>query len=239
VKAKILIWNCNKSFRTKCSRFNKDNYDILIVSECENPREVVFPKNLLEKYSWKWIGKNKNSGLCVFVRIDWKLRELEKYRYHGVSYILPVKVTAPSGAITIFAVWACRGNHHEYRYIGQVWLYLKRMFAKIPTKGVLLAGDFNSNKIWDNKRENGNHSDVIRKLQSKGIESVYHISQNESHGSETSNTLFMYRKKEKGYHIDYCFASEDVIKNKMEFNIGKYQRWIKHSDHMPLTFKMY
>ena len=239
MKAKVLIWNCNKAFRKKCGLFTQDKYDILVISECENPEVVKFPDDLFEKYSYKWIGKNKNSGLCVFVRKDWKLQSLEEFHEESVSFVLPVKIIAFSESITLFAVWACPGDHKlEHRYIGQVWLYLKNHIDRFPENGVLLAGDFNSNKIWDNEHRDGNHTDVVKQLHSKGIDSIYHTVNNESQGSETSKTLFMYRKKDKGYHIDYCFASQDIFQNNVAFEIGKYEDWIKHSDHMPITMKI-
>jgi exonuclease III len=238
MKAKVLIWNCNKSFRTKCNLFLKNKYDILVISECENPAEIIFPQDWLDRYSYKWIGKNKNSGLCIFARKDWKLKILKELYDSKVSYVLPVKIVTSSGLITLFAIWACAGKKHEHKYIGQVWLYLKKHLKKFPPKGVLMAGDFNSNSIWDRKHRDGNHTDVVRKLQSKGLESIYHALHNEPHGSETSSTLFMYRKKNKGYHIDYCFASPDIIKNKKDFKIGSYPHWIKYSDHMPITMKI-
>ena len=48
-------------------------------------------------------------------------------------------------------------------------------------------------------------------------------------------TLYMQRKTEKPYHIDYAFASRSLMKQS-DFNIGKSDTWLKHSDHMPLIF---
>jgi len=56
-------------------------------------------------------------------------------------------------------------------------------------------------------------------------------------GKETKPTLFMYRKIEKPYHIDYAFASRNMFKNDKNFvDIGKPEVWLKHSDHMPVIF---
>lgn len=47
----------------------------------------------------------------------------------------------------------------------------------------------------------------------------------------------MYRKKEKPYHIDYCFVSEDLLDKVKEVEIGTYEKWTAHSDHSPLYIK--
>jgi len=46
--------------------------------------------------------------------------------------------------------------------------------------------------------------------------------------------LFMYRHKDKSYHIDYCFASADLIKKLISVEVGEHSNWSKHSDHTPL-----
>jgi exonuclease III len=44
----------------------------------------------------------------------------------------------------------------------------------------------------------------------------------------------MYRHKGKPYHIDYCFASKDLIDKLQSVEIGEYDFWIQYSDHVPL-----
>jgi len=36
---KLITWNCNGAFRNKNHLFDEDDYDILIIQECENPLE--------------------------------------------------------------------------------------------------------------------------------------------------------------------------------------------------------
>jgi exonuclease III len=71
-------------------------------------------------------------------------------------------------------------------------------------------------------------------LEEKGIHSVYHKYFNLVQGRELHATLYMYRHKEKAYHIDYCFASIDMIEHLETVEIGDYDSWIKYSDHVPL-----
>ena len=52
--------------------------------------------------------------------------------------------------------------------------------------------------------------------------------------------FFLYRNKNKPYHLDYCFASTDLIDKLENIEIGAYDDWRTHSDHTPLitTFKL-
>jgi len=45
---------------------------------------------------------------------------------------------------------------------------------------------------------------------------------------------YLLKKKEKPYHIDYIFASNSFINNLKSCSVGKYNDWIKLSDHMPI-----
>ena len=43
---------------------------------------------------------------------------------------------------------------------------------------------------------------------------------------------FLYRHKDKGYHIDYAFSSIDRVR---QFEIDNSDDWLKISDHLPLV----
>jgi exonuclease III len=47
----------------------------------------------------------------------------------------------------------------------------------------------------------------------------------------------MYKKRDRGYHIDYIFAHKDMINDILDFWVGEYEKWIEYSDHMPLFFE--
>ena len=82
-------------------------------------------------------------------------------------------------------------------------------------ENVILAGDFNSNSIWDKPRRVYNHTNLVELLKTKNILSTYHHFHNQAPGKERDNTLFMHRKVDRPYHIDYCFASRNLI-NKLK-----------------------
>ena len=48
-------------------------------------------------------------------------------------------------------------------------------------------------------------------------------------------SFFMYRKIEKPYHIDYCFASSNILKNGCRITFEDFNSWIDLSDHCPIV----
>ncbi len=49
----------------------------------------------------------------------------------------------------------------------------------------------------------------------------------------------MYRDIKKSYHIDYIFASKEIVKNGFKLSLGKPEEWIDKSDHIPLILDIY
>ena len=153
---------------------------------------------------------------------------------------MPFRVTGQGKTFTFFAIWAMDNKEkRDARYIGQIWLSINH-YADLLDDSTILVGDFNSNKIWDKKKRVGNHSDVVNKLADKNIFSTYHKHFNEEQGKESQPTFFLQRNKNKPYHIDYCLASSNLIDKIENVEIGNYDQWIAHSDHLPLitTFKL-
>ncbi len=104
----------------------------------------------------------------------------------------------------------------------------------------IIAGDFNWNVIWDKNPSfplYGTLTDVINLLKQVGIQSVYHTSTNVKFGNEREPTLFFRKNRKTPYHIDYIFASSDLLDHRKQFSIGKYDDWITLSDHMPVMLE--
>ncbi|GAA4444867.1 endonuclease/exonuclease/phosphatase family protein [Pontibacter saemangeumensis] len=179
-----------------------------------------------------WIGENRNKGLGIFVRNDLAIEPLywsNIYKDHYVKYFLPCLINKD---FQLLGIWAHHNNSPNFGYIGQMWKYLqvnKGNFGKI-----LLAGDLNSNAIWDEWDRWWNHSDVLRELHELGIESLYHRFFKEGQGKETNPTFFMNRKQERPYHIDYFLGSMAFSSRLSGFGIGAKEMWLKMSDHLPL-----
>jgi endonuclease/exonuclease/phosphatase family metal-dependent hydrolase len=148
--------------------------------------------------------------------------------------IIPLAVSDGQFEFTLFAIWANNPNDRDGQYVTQVWKAINYYEALITGNQTILTGDFNSNTIWDRPRREGNHSTVVKRLEAKGVYSAYHKYFNQIQGCEEHPTLYMYRHKEKPYHIDYCFASAAMLSHLKSVEVGDYEFWRKYSDHVPV-----
>lgn len=231
----LITWNCNGAFRNKYQLFDEYKSDILIIQECENPIESTkhykdWAKNYL------WIGNNKNKGLGVFCKNNITLEKLDwsdinvNYKNEQLESFLPCLINKE---IILIAVWTKKANSEVFGYIGQMWKYLQLHKDKLKDKKVIIAGDFNSNVIWDKWDRWWNHSDVVKELEAIRIKSLYHHITKEEQGKETNHTFYLQKKIEKSHHIDYVFISNHFISNN-SLKIGDFRKWLGYSDHMPI-----
>ena len=233
---KIVTWNCNGAFRKKFENIIDFNADINIIQECENPIESKDKKYQEWAENYIWIGDNKNKGLAVFAKPEIKLEKLDwtnQFKDHTVKHFLPCKINED---FNLLAIWTHRNNSPNFGYIGQLWKYLQ--INKDKLKESIIAGDFNSNAIWDEWDRWWNHTDVVNELNELGIESFYHRFTGEFQGKETKPTLYFKRNLIKPYHIDYIFGSKKFTDRIIKIEIGQFDKWISKSDHMPIICEM-
>jgi exodeoxyribonuclease III len=229
---KVMTWNCNMAFRKKVALIKSYKPDILIVPECEHPDKLTFEFDT-QPTDVFWYGDNVHKGLGVFSFTDFKIKLL-KYHNPEFKWILPLKIANSVDNYTIFAIWANNPNDKNFEYVGQIWKALTHYEAKIKRKKTFFIGDFNSNTIWDKPKRAGNHSTVVDILAKKKICSTYHKYFKCEQGKEQHPTFFLYRHQDKPYHLDYCFASNDMIKKLKKVTVGTFDNWKKASDHVPL-----
>ncbi|MEK7224460.1 MAG: endonuclease/exonuclease/phosphatase family protein [Bacteroidota bacterium] len=222
------------AFRKKAGFILKQQPDIAIIPECEHPDKLKFNPGTILPADIFWQGENLNKGLGVFSYSNYKFQLLDLYN-PCFRTIVPILVTGGKDDFILFAIWANNPQDKGFEYIGQVWKALNFYSDLLKREKIILAGDFNSNTIWDKPRREGNHSTVVALLENKQIYSTYHKFYNQQQGQEKHNTLFMYRHPDKAYHIDYCFASTDFAEKIQKVKIGSHKKWCGLSDHTPLT----
>ena len=230
---KIITWNCNMAFRKKADVILTCKPDILIVPECEHPDKLLFNSGTPRPTDILWFGQNQNKGLGIFSYSDFRFKVPDVHNDH-FKMIVPVAVTGAQFDFTLFAIWANNSEDPDGQYITQVWKAIHHYDSLITNKKTILIGDFNSNTIWDKPKREGNHSTVVKKLEAKEIHSVYHKHFDQTQGKEQHATFYLYKHKHKTYHIDYCFASIDMLEHLKSVEIGDYESWIKYSDHVPV-----
>ena len=236
---KVVTWNCNMAFRKKYKSILSYKPDILIIPECEHPENFkdTFYSDVM------WIGDNNKKGLGIFTLNNIKMSIHKLYR-EDYKYVLPVELFINNEkALNVITIWA--QDHKEdlkRRYIGNVWCALN-YYKDLFKEPIIIAGDFNWNVIWDNDKRYplyGTLNDVINLLKRNNILSVYHsvpdasFGANSVFGHEKDPTLYLLKKKEKAYHIDYIFTSQSLANNLESCYVGKYNDWIALSDHMPV-----
>lgn len=244
---KIISWNCNGALRKKIEFIDSYSADILVVQECEDPGQSTKAyRSWVGDYLWH--GDNKNKGIGIFARnghrveqLNWSKTYTQKGIYNSnpakswnsddLKLFLPCRI---DDDITLLAVWTKKNKSDYFGYIGQFWKYLQIHREDLSKEKTVICGDFNSNVRWDKIDSWWNHSDVVQELKDIGLQSVYHVVNNEMQGQESQPTLFLQKNPEKAYHIDYFFVSEDLLKDS-EMDIEKSAQWLKNSDHAPLT----
>lgn len=231
---KIITWNCNMAFRKKAEFILIQNPDIVVVPECESPEKLNFNKNTSLPTDIFWYGTNPHKGVGVFSYGDHKFK-LHKMHNPDFKYVLPLKVTGGPCDFILFAIWANNPQDKDGQYVTQVWKAIKYYKTLLQNNKTILAGDFNSNTIWDRPKREGNHSTVVAYLEEKKIFSTYHEFYKQIQGKEAHPTLYMYRHQDKPYHLDYCFASADFMNKLVNVEVGSYNDWSKYSDHKPIS----
>lgn len=227
---KIITWNCNGALRKKYEALEGLGADLLVIQECEDPSQST--RNYSEwAANYLWIGRNKNKGIGVFAKNGTCLEKLS-WPDDNLQQFLPCRI---NDQINLLAVWTMQANSPTFQYIGQLWKYLQLNKDRISDQKTIICGDFNSNVIWDKWDRWWNHTDVVRELAELDVHSMYHKLTGEDPGKEKAPTLFLHRKKERPYHIDYAFVSTSMM-NGGRMEVGCADQWLQFSDHMPLIF---
>jgi exodeoxyribonuclease III len=231
---RIIAWNCQGAFRKKAEFILASLPDILIVAECEHPDKLKFKSGIPSPTDRIWCGNNSNKGLAVFSYNNFKLKLIDLHN-PNFKTILPISVKGGRIDFTLFAIWANNPKDPDGRYITQIWKALECYKTILKRKPIILAGDFNSNAIWDRPSRKDNHVMLVEHLERINIHSVYHSHYQQMHGKEEHPTFFLHRNRSKPYHLDYCFASAQLMDKSNSVEIGTYDNWRTLSDHAPVT----
>ena len=230
---RIVTWNCNGALRRKLSYLDSLEADLYVVQECEDPASTSCDAYRRWASNFLWTGSNRHKGLGVFASRD-ILLELVDLSLKPLELFLPCRI---NGTTSLMAAWTREAGSPTFRYIGQLWKLLQRHSSFLQVDKAILIGDLNSNSCWDVSDRWWNHTDVVRELGYMGLRSAYHYLAKEEQGQESTPTFYMYRKKEKPYHIDYSFVSQSLLPG-AACSIGDPATWLDVSDHMPLVVEI-
>ena len=221
------------AFRNKAEAILKMKPDVLIIQECEHVDKLTIKYGKRSPSSMVWHGENQHKGIAVFGFNGYEVSLMDIHN-PDIKLILPIKIQKQESLFTMLAIWAHNPGDPEGRYVEQIWKAIHHYDAQLTDIQTILVGDFNSNTIWDRKMRQGNHSNVVKKLLEKDIHSCYHHYFDQVQGKEKHPTFYLYRHKDKAYHMDYCFVSGDMMQNIDRVQIGRHAQWSKYSDHAPI-----
>lgn len=230
---KLISWNCQGAYRKKADLMLALEPDIVVIQECEHPDKLVFGGSTRRPDDMVWFGDNPHKGLGVFSYSKYRF-QLDARHDPAFKTILPIAVSGGDIDFTLFAIYANNPEDKKNQYIGQTWKAIHCYDALLDQGPSILTGDFNSNTIWDRKGREGNHSTLVDRLAGKDIHSIYHKHFKQEQGLEAHPTFYLYRSADKPYHLDYCFASTVFYDKLHHFEVGAFEHWIAHSDHLPL-----
>lgn len=248
---KIVTWNCNGALRKKTHELDALDADVYVVQECEDPERST---DCFRDWAGNhlWVGTSKHKGLGIFAKKGNQVRApgwVGHYVQPGVCNRSDAKAWSSADLklflpcllnekFLLLGVWTKADGADAFQYIGQLWKYLQIHKNALQRPKTIVLGDFNSNRIWDKPDRWWNHSDVVDELESIGLHSAYHHQVREAQGEESTPTFFLQRNLTKAYHIDYVFASEDLV-GRFRLDIGNPEHWLNMSDHMPVTLEIF
>jgi exonuclease III len=221
---RIVTWNCCRGqFARKVPLLARFAADIAVIQECAKPDS--------ESEQCIWFGDNPRQGLAVIASGAYKLRQLPLMA-DTPKFIIPVEVTGPRNFV-LFAVWT--HAKQEFRYVEAAARAVDMYREVIATSATIMVGDFNSNARWDSTHPvQLNHTSLVSRLSALKMVSAYHFHTNEQQGCETIPTYFFHWKRERPYHIDYCFVPDAWAQQIVRVELGGYDEWRPYSDHCPL-----
>lgn len=220
---RIVTWNCCRGpVSRKLPLLASLRPCLSIIQEC--------PRVQRDDGSLLWFGTNPRQGIAVIASGDWRIVAGEQRDVPPFTFA--VQVTGPVDFL-LLAVWSQRND--DFRYVRAVIRAVECYRDLIVSQPTVIAGDFNSNTIWDYKRpETHNHSGLVRLLASLDLVSAYHQFFGETQGKESRPTLFLRRNPTRPYHIDYCFIPKAWASQLHHVEIATDTLWAKESDHRPL-----
>jgi exodeoxyribonuclease III len=236
---RVVAWNCNMAFDRKFDALLDLEPDIAIVCECAEPERFRARAKLdSREHDLVWIGQNPNKGLAVFTFNGYTAR-LSKPYYRTLRYIAPVHISGPVEC-NVLAVWAqnASGGVTRKNRAGPLHTALTRYKRFLADRPAIVAGDLNSNAIWDKPGWRINHMARVETLGGLGLVSAYHTVRGEPHGRETVPTLYWRDRTKDGptYHIDYVFLPDRWIDRVKGLSLGTFEDWCGSglSDHVPI-----
>lgn len=236
---RIVTWNVAAGFANKVHRI-ADELDADIAVVCEACNEGRLRKaGSTDFRSMDWIGRSQSRGLAVMGFGSWNTSMYESVWDQRLEWALPTKATGPARqSFNVIGCWAFnkRAHHDPTDFQQSQGTQIPALYPSLVAGPTVIAGDFNSNLIWDKPGKTTNWQQTLDAMDNIGLASAYHSFFGEDQGTETSPTHWWKRSTDTTFHIDYCFVptSWDIT----QVWVGGPEAWLRKgdgSDHAPLV----
>ena len=233
VAVRLVTWNCCMAAHTKLEELLALRPDIAVLPECAAPEVAAAKSVYASSSSHTWVGDYPQKGLAVLAFGQYVLEPAAVPDLIKGRFALPVHVRGPV-SFNLLAVWTQNAGRVP-RYVRSADDALTDHDAFLRSGPVIVAGDFNSNVLWDRERKDRlGHDRLVQRLHDLGLESAYHGHFNEQQGAESRPTYFQNRNLKRPYHLDYVFMPKEWTA-RCHVEVGDAASWLKHSDHMPMV----
>ena len=232
---KIVSWNCAGKFREDYETIFKQNADIYVIQECENPKDgrekYKEYKESVENFAGNnifWKGDLHYKGLGVFVNKE--ITDVKEIPVEGkCKHFIALNI---ENSFNLLAVWAMGKDKKEGLppYVEMIHDFLDEnnkndnLFNVDKNKDqkiIIMCGDFNSSAVFNPRHTykrthrdiNGNpknHDYLDEKLNDMNLYSVYHEITREKSGEEDQVTFFEAKDEEKSFHLDYVYTNKQI-----------------------------
>jgi endonuclease/exonuclease/phosphatase family metal-dependent hydrolase len=224
---RIVTWNCCRGkFAAKTPFVRELAPDVAVVQECARPDA--------ESPQVRWAGDNPNQGVAVLTSPEYAAEPIA-VDADVARWMVPFRITGPVD-LTLVAVWALPDRGSYSRAVCNGIDALAELIASGPT---VMAGDFNSNPVFDRKRKVWAYAAIEARLDALGLASAYHGFHGEAPGEETRATYYHMWRPDLAYHLDYCFVPRAWLPAIQRVDIGSYEEWKGRSDHRPVTVELW
>ena len=205
--------------------------DIAIVCECAEPERL----RLRSKSSWMqgdpvWIGRNPHKGLAVFAFNGYAVRLARVLSSRAALHRAgPCRRARPSATC-----WPCGRRTpapaaSASTSSGPLRRALARYRSFLGERPAVIAGDLNSNTIWDKPGWRINHSTKVRILEeSFGLVSAYHAIRGEAHGAESEPTALLARPHQGRPDLSHrlCLPADRCGSVRCgDLSVGTFETW--------------
>jgi exodeoxyribonuclease-3 len=229
---RLTTWNCRVgAFRKKAAQTAPLTPDVLVVPECEDIRRELLLDGTTQPTTRLWFSSPAtNRGVGVF---SYSGATISPAPLIGepIDFFVPLLAQVVGRDLWVVAVWTAKTKSSATSY-RQAHEGLDRYAEWIAAKETVVMGDFNHNACFGNGKS---WAELTKRLEPLGLVSAYHQFFGESFGAETRPTHFFRGKDASPFHLDYVFVPAAWTSRVESVDVGTYESWSKHSDHVPVT----